>query len=492
MLPRNFFPQKLTNRHKLTTWLHTASMATLVGIAAFASYHLVFATPQAGSAGGDAANPTGALSMGTVPADHAEPLTVAVAPLSRLKPPVVPVQLTGIVAAARTSQLAAKQLGRVEKVHVDIGDKVQSGQLLVELDVEPLRAERDILMAHLAAAEALLNELRQGPRAQEIAQAKSRVEEADANLNYRQAMLRRSEQLKSINTISQQEYDESYMAFVVAGAQLDSHRKALDLLLEGTRQERILAQEATVAAFMAQIAKVDVHLAEQRIVAPFPGSVQKRWIDEGTVVNPGEAILEIVEDEAKEIHVGLPTEIADQMASSEVRLCLAGKSVPGEIVRVAPAIDERTRKIEVVLRPQLKPAGSAIASTNPDDRHSKHEAGPLWLIGHAVTVEIRNDRVEPGLWVPAECLSSGTRGLWSIYLAVSQPDSSGKGLSIAQRCEVEVLRTVGDWVEIGGPVKGDERLIVSGIHRLTNGQLVQVVQQSLSVPSDPVAEEGTQ
>ncbi|MFN9912864.1 MAG: biotin/lipoyl-binding protein, partial [Pirellulaceae bacterium] len=125
-----------------------------MGIAAFASYHLVFATPQAGSAGGDAANPTGALSMGTVPADHAEPLTVAVAPLSRLKPPVVPVQLTGIVAAARTSQLAAKQLGRVQKVHVDVGDQVRTGQLLVELDVESLQAERDILTANLAAAEA--------------------------------------------------------------------------------------------------------------------------------------------------------------------------------------------------------------------------------------------------------------------------------------------------------------------------------------------------
>jgi multidrug efflux pump subunit AcrA (membrane-fusion protein) len=488
MLPPNFFSQKVTKRHKLTSWLSVVSMIAIAGVA---SYHLVFALPQAGSAAGKDADPAGTLAMGNVPADQAEPLTVAVAPLSHLKPPVVPVRLTGIVAAARTSQLAAKQLGRVQKVHVDVGDQVRTGQLLVELDVESLQAERDILTANLAAAEALLSELRQGPRAQEIAQAKSRVEEAEANLDYRQAIFKRSEQLKSLNTISQQEYEESYMAFVVAGAQQESHRKALDLLLEGTRQERILAQEATVAAFMAQIAKVDVYLAEQRIVAPFHGCVQKRWIDEGTVVNPGEAILEIVEDEAKEIHVGLPTDIVDQLANADLRLCFAGKDVPGEIVRIAPAIDERTRKIEVVLRPQLKTTGSVSAATEQAGRHWQDEAGHRWLIGHAVTVEIRHDRVESGVWVPAECLSSGTRGLWSVYLAVGQPDLSETALALAQRCEVEVLRTVGDWVEIRGPLKGDERLIVSGTHRLTNGQLVQAVQQSLIVPSDPAAEEGT-
>jgi multidrug efflux pump subunit AcrA (membrane-fusion protein) len=487
-----FFGTKVTRRQKMTRWLSFGLVSALAGTASFASYHLLFAASQAVPVGQESAPLTDSAKSneeGALSADTAEPITVAVAPLSSFKPAVVPTRVTGIVAAARTSQLSAKQLGRVEKVHVDIGDKVQAGQVLVELDMGPLRAERKVLEANLSAAEALLTELKQGPREQEIAQAKTRVDEADANLKYREAMLKRSEQLKISKTISQQEFDESYTAFLVAQAQLESQRKSLDLMVEGTRKEQILGQEAAVAGLNAQIAKVDVHLGEQRIVAPFEGRIQKRLIDEGTVVNPGVAILEIVEDEAKEIRVGVPTEIAEQLSIMDVRLCLAGEVVRGEVVRIAPAIDERTRKIEVVLRPQAAPSVSAVVSTKYDDNtSSKKTAGSAWLIGSAVTVEVRKGGIESGLWVPAQCLTSGTRGLWSVYLATPQLDEAGGEISRVQRCEVEVLRNAGDWVEIRGPLKGDERLVVSGIHRLTHGQLVRAEQQLVSVPTNLDAE----
>lgn len=488
-----FFGTNLTLRQKMTRWLSFGVVSALAGTAGLASYHLLFAAPQAppSSETNERLTHTSDSPGGmALSAERADPLTVAVAPLSSFKPAVVPTRLTGIVTAARTSSLSAKQLGRVEKVHVDIGDKVVGGQVVVELDTEPLIAERKVLEANLAAADALLEELKQGPREQEIAQAKTRVDEADANLKYREAMLKRSEQLKISKTISQQEYDESYTAFLVAQAQLESQRKSHDLMLEGTRREQILAQEAAVAGLRAQIKKVDVHLGEQRICAPFNGRIQKRLIDEGTVVNPGVAILEIVEDEAKEIRVGLPTEIAEQVLQLDIRLSLAGEVVRGEVVRIAPAIDERTRKIEVVLRPQINAPGSAVVSTKYDESGtSRKSTGSAWLIGSAVTVEVRKGGIEAGLWVPSQCLTSGTRGLWSVYLATSKEDDvGGDELSRVQRCEVEVLRNAGEWVEIRGPLKGDENLVVSGIHRLTHGQLVRVEQQLVSVPSNLDAE----
>lgn len=105
-----------------------------------------------------------------------------------------------------------------------------------------------------------------------------------------------------------------------------------------------------------------------------------------------------------------------------------------------------------------------------------------------MTVEVRKGGIESGLWVPAQCLASGTRGLWSVYLATPQIDEAGSEISRVQRCEVEVLRNAGDWVEIRGPLKGDERLVVSGIHRLTHGQLVRAEQQLVSVPTNLDAE----
>ena len=487
--PSLFFGLKMTHRHKVTPWLILVAfvaMAGLVGVAAYlwsgeSPQRTPISEPTPGGTG-DSVLPDETISE---PSEVSEALTVAISPLRNLRPASVPTRFTGVVTAARTSQLSAKQLGRVEKVHVDMGDRVQSGQVVVELDDDALQAERNILAANLAAAEALLEELERGPREQEIAQSKSRVAEANANLRYREASLRRSEQLKNTQAISQQEFDESYNAFLVAEAQLETARKSLDLMEEGTRREQVVAQEAIVSGLKAQIAKVDVLLAEQRILAPFDGRIQKRFIDEGTVVNPGQSIIEIVEDDAKEIRVGLPSEIIDQVSAIDLQVSLAGKFLNAEVVRVAPAIDERTRKIEVVLRPLLiENEQDVVTKVSDKVGVSTEHSTSQWRIGSAVTVEVRKDDVEGGLWVPAHCLTTGTRGLWSVYLAMPKEDDASKGFCTTQRCEVEILRNAGDWVEIRGPLQGDEWLIVSGIHRLTNGIVVRVEQQEISLPSD--------
>jgi hypothetical protein len=69
-------------------------------------------------------------------------------------------------------------------------------------------------------------------------------------------------------------------------------------------------------------------------------------------------------------------------------------------------------------------------------------------------------------------------------LAVPKEGDANKEFCTTQRCEVEILRNAGDWVEVRGPLKGDELLIVSGIHRLTNGMMVRVEQQEISLPGD--------
>lgn len=498
MNPSLFFQSKLTQRHKLTRWLSGLLLMAVVGSVVLAACLWSGESPQWSPISapmplaGNETEPektvpekTATDEAATGPSDVSEALTVAISPIRNLRPAAVPMRFTGVVSAARTSQLSAKQLGRVEKVHVDIGDRVKTGELVVELDHESLQAERNILVANLAAADARLEELKQGPREQEIAQAKSRVTEANANLKYREASLRRAEQLKSTQAISQQEFDEAYNAFLVAEAQLETVRKSLDLMEEGTRREQVLAQEAIVDGLKAQIAKVDVLLAEQRILAPFDGRIQKRFIDEGTVVNPGQSIIEIVEDDAKEVRVGLPSEIIDQVSVVDLQVSLAGKFVGAEVVRIAPAIDERTRKIEVVLRPRLTEKGKDFVAKASDERRiSTEQSNSLWRIGSAVTVEVRKDDLEGGLWVPAHCLATGTRGLWSVYLAVPKEGDANKEFCTTQRCEVEILRNAGDWVEVRGPLKGDELLIVSGIHRLTNGMMVRVEQQEISLPGD--------
>ena len=76
-------------------------------------------------------------------------LCVPVARLDSMQPTSMIQRYSGIVMARRTSQLSAKHLARVVQISVDLGDKVQAGQVLAELDCQELLADRDVLAAQL-------------------------------------------------------------------------------------------------------------------------------------------------------------------------------------------------------------------------------------------------------------------------------------------------------------------------------------------------------
>ncbi|MFW1411053.1 biotin/lipoyl-binding protein, partial [Vibrio parahaemolyticus] len=66
----------------------------------------------------------------------------------------------GEVRAAHRAELAFAVAGRVASVAVDVGDRVQAGQVLAALDPQPLKSQLAAAHAELARTEALLAEAR--------------------------------------------------------------------------------------------------------------------------------------------------------------------------------------------------------------------------------------------------------------------------------------------------------------------------------------------
>jgi RND family efflux transporter MFP subunit len=377
-------------------------------------------------------------------------------------------RFTGIVEARQTSLLSAKSLGRIERVHVDIGDHVQAETVLVELDRDQLEAERRVLAADLAAAKSQLLELNAGPRLQEIEQAEAAVAEAQANVELRQANYQRMVRLRDASAISVQDYDESRYAVKAADAQLASAQKALELLRVGTRAEQIDRQSANVMSLEAQLDRIEVQLADLNIEAPFGGHIQARFADAGAVVSPGQAILELVETDALEIHVGLPPELTANLETCGLRVSVEGRIIPVEILRIAPSIDQRTRTRELVLKVDA-------AADSP-------ESGTATVaIGTAVEVAIDIMAAHEGQWVRTQSLTAGPRGLWALYVAVPLMEAPLIKQSVSvdvathkiERRPVELLRNQGAWSEVRGPLESDEAIVVEGTHLVVPGQLVQ-------------------
>ncbi len=462
-----FFAPILTGRHLLTQRRGIAVAATLsilmISTVLLAPLIRQQFTQSSNNGVEDTLSSDGAADTTDVLDHLARPLSVMTLPISQAGPEFLTQKFTGIVAARRTTQLAAKELGRVEHIAVDIGDRVSAGQTLIELDRAQLQSERSVVAANLNAAQAQLSELKHGPRRQELDQSASRVQELRSLAELQQANLKRTESLRSSAAISAQELDESRFRTDATQAQLQSAEKSLELLQEGTRSEQLEAQKAVVAGLTAQLNTIDIQLVEKRIVAPYAGHIQARLVDEGQVVAAGQSLLEIVETTALEVHVGLPVELSSNLSNAALTVKLGQQNIPTTVARVSPSIQSTTRTREVVL---------AL-----DDQ--SYQPIP---IGSAVEVELKTQLETQGHWIPTVALTSGARGLWAVFVAapienqepIPESPSEKPATHRIERRQVELLRSQGDWSEIRGPVTSTEQLVIDGIHRIVAGQRVRV------------------
>lgn len=458
-----FFGRFLTLRHFLTrrTAIGLVALLMLIGggtLVALQGLNLGNENPS--SAAGPA---TGEGGM------QARLLNVEVTPVTRRPPAELVQTYTGTVQPRRVSVLAAKVGGRLESILVDTGSSVAAGELLAELDQVQVTAQIDAAKAALNAAEARLAELVKGPRSQDIEQASSRVSEIQASLSLREASFERISRLFRSGSVSQQEFDESKFALDGIRAQLQAAKQELDKLLEGSRLEKVAASRATVESLAAQLRVLEADHRERRILAPFNGQIQSRFVDEGTIVAPGQQIVQIVESPPYEIRVGVPA--SDLACLEDVRLQVhfQGQELDATLSRIAPALNDTTQTQEVFL--SLSPESS--------------QAVPL---GGAVTVSSRRTRESQGIWVPTSALTQGSRGLWAIYVAVPASSQLGTtdasstsvetlGEAVVERRQVERILQAGElWSEVQGPISEGELIVASGPHRIAPGQRVKCVQ----------------
>jgi len=151
------------------------------------------------------------------------------------------------------------------------GTPVSKGTLLAQLDDRQQRAEVERAKAQVAQAEAHLQQLRNGPRAQDIAAARARVAGNEADLREAEITYDRNAELLGRKAVSQAEVDRTQALRDAASARLDEAKEQLDELLAGTRPEEISQAEAELKAAQAELAYQQALLAELRVVATRDG-----------------------------------------------------------------------------------------------------------------------------------------------------------------------------------------------------------------------------
>ncbi|MEN1727841.1 MAG: efflux RND transporter periplasmic adaptor subunit [Pseudomonadota bacterium] len=307
----------------------------------------------------------------------------------------------GQVEAQQTALTGFEIPGLVSEVRVGEGDIVQRGDLLASLDT--------------ARLEALKNE------------AEASVQRSEADATLAQSTFERVQQARGANAVSALEEDEA--------------REARD---------------ATLAALNVAQARLDsilVDIGKAQLIAPFDGTVTRRHVDEGTVINSGAPILEIQENANLEARVGVTSDVAARLEVGMGKTIVLESDAVEAVVSAVIPVRQQTRTVDIIL--EIKDAPEAIRP------------------GDIVRVPIDYAIEQRGLWVPLNALTEGIRGLWSVF-AVEQDN----GADVVQRRTVEVHYTTAEQAFVSGALSDGDRLVIEGGSKLVPGQLVKTVEET--------------
>lgn len=254
------------------------------------------------------------------------------------------------------TRVASRYGGRVEKVFAQEGEGLTGGQLIAEISAAELQPRREQLAALLAEAEA-------GPRKEEIAAAKADWEALSAQQLLANSERQRAAELIAEKTISATEYDRAVTTAQAAQQNVAAAKARYDLLLAGTRPERL-------AQIRAQLAELDAHLAELKIAAPTNCVLEVLSVKAGDVLAPNEAIATLLLTNHIWVRVFVPEPWLGHLKLGDavkVRVdAFPGKDFAGVIEQIAREAEFTPRNVQTIGERVKQVFGVKVKLDNPE------------------------------------------------------------------------------------------------------------------------------
>ncbi|WKD85533.1 Efflux pump periplasmic linker BepF [Polaribacter huanghezhanensis] len=194
--------------------------------------------------------------------------------------------VSGKIQAVKSADLGTRMMGNVDKVYVNVGDKVSKGQLLISINNADLEAKK----AQVTAS---------------ITQAK--VAFINAEKNYK-----RFQNLYESKSISQKEMDDVTANYQVTKAGLEAANQMRN--------------------------EVDAQFAYSNITAPFTGVITSKNIENGDMATPGKPLISLENPNDFEVMAMVPeTEISEIKKGIKVRVLVKSinRAIAGKVSEVS-------------------------------------------------------------------------------------------------------------------------------------------------------------
>lgn len=321
-------------------------------------------------------------------------------------------EFSGDVRPRYESRLGFRVAGKISARKVDVGTSVQRGTLLMQLDPQDLRLGQ--------------------------AQAQANLRAAQTNADLARAELKRYQDLRSQNFVSQ---------------------AVLDQKVAASR-----SSQASVEAARAQLREQANQTGYASLVSDTDGVVTGIDAEVGQVVQAGTPVVRVARTDEKEVVIGVPEDQVDELRqAAEVKVRLwadPNRSMPGKIREISPVADPATRTYTVKV---------SIPAA---------EEARLGMTAVVDIVRQAGAGAEAQLRAPLSSLvqNKGGSSVWVI--------ENANGAQQVRLQPVQVGGVAGNDVLLSGGVRPGQTIVTAGVNLLKNGQKVKVLTADVARRGD--------
>ena len=293
-----------------------------------------------------------AATLRTVTAQMAAPSVSVVTP--KPSAPAQEVILPGNIQPYISSPIYARTDGYLKKWYFDIGARVKEGDLLAIIQTPEVD--------------------------EQLAQARSTLATAQANLQLAQITRDRYDAMLKKHAVAQQDADNAEGSYT--------------------------ANKAIVDADTASVRHYEALVSFERVYAPFDGVITARNTDIGDLINSGSNtaprtdLFDISQDRTLRVYVNVPEEYSQDIkpgqTAADITLAeFAGKRFPGRVVRTSEAINATTRTLLTEI--DLGNPGGTLLSGSYAEVHLKIPSRNSTFLLPVSSLIFRGDKLQVGV-----------------------------------------------------------------------------------------------
>ncbi len=358
-------------------------------------------------------------------------------------------QFIGNLEAKERVILRPETAGRITRLLVESGDRVNVGTPIAQLSPERSEAELNRAQADVESARSAIRTAQA-----ELASAQADVRSAQSEVNLQQEEYERTQFLVSEGAQAQQQLDRVQRDRESALSQLEAAQKQVDAARSRLEEERSALNSA-----QSQVAVIREDLKDTRVLSPINGTIGDIRVELGEYLRAGDEIAAISQNNILDLNLRIPIEQAERLQKGlSVEIINPNSDQPlltGEISFIAPQVDVAA---QAVLAKAVFPNSNGKLK---DDQFVRSRV--IW-------------EETTGVLIPVNAVSR-LGGQTFAFVAEQSEDSDQL---VAKQRLIQLGEIQGNSYQVLSGLESGETLISSGILNLSDGAPIMPQSESES------------